>query len=402
MKRIEKKNILLLILSSSITKTGDIMFDFANKSFLASLNLNTLYLVGIYQFLENIIAAIFNLFGGVIADRFKRKKIIILTDFFSGIACILLSFFTINKLLLFGIIVVNVLLAICSSFSSPAYKALTREVVENDTIPQANSYVQTINTIIKVIVPLVSMGIYKIIGINGVLLLNGVSFIISSIITFLITPIIEEINVRNENSVFSIFDDLKLGLEYVFHDRKIFLLLLFVSLVNFCLAGYNLVIPYGNVMFPLINGNVFSAFLVAETIGGVAGAIITSKLSKKLSVLKLLMCTALSALSLMLVPLTYIIYPNLIFISLGVVLFSIFSTIFNIQFFSFIQKNVDNQYLGRVFGIIFAVAVFFTPLGTVLFSIVLNPNFIYNLSIIGVCILILSAVNLLLIFREEY
>lgn len=402
MKRIEKKNILLLILSSSITKTGDIMFDFANKSFLASLNLNTLYLVGIYQFLENIIATIFNLFGGVIADRFKRKKIIILTDFFSGIACILLSFFTINKLLLFGIIVVNVLLAICSSFSSPAYKALTREVVENDTIPQANSYVQTINTIIKVIVPLVSMGIYKIIGINGVLLLNGVSFIISSIITFLITPIIEEINVRNENSVFSIFDDLKLGLEYVFHDRKIFLLLLFVSLVNFCLAGYNLVIPYGNVMFPLINGNVFSAFLVAETIGGVAGAIITSKLSKKLSVLKLLMCTALSALSLMLVPLTYIIYPNLIFISLGVVLFSIFSTIFNIQFFSFIQKNVDNQYLGRVFGIIFAVAVFFTPLGTVLFSIVLNPNFIYNLSIIGVCILILSAVNLLLIFREEY
>lgn len=184
MKRIEKKNILLLILSSSITKTGDIMFDFANKSFLASLNLNTLYLVGIYQFLENIIAAIFNLFGGVIADRFKRKKIIILTDFFSGIACILLSFFTINKLLLFGIIVVNVLLAICSSFSSPAYKALTREVVENDTIPQANSYVQTINTIIKVIVPLVSMGIYKIIGINGVLLLNGVSLLFLVLLLF--------------------------------------------------------------------------------------------------------------------------------------------------------------------------------------------------------------------------
>ena len=45
------------------------------------MNMKSMVLVGVYQALENIIGAVFNLFGGVIADRFRRKKIIILTDF---------------------------------------------------------------------------------------------------------------------------------------------------------------------------------------------------------------------------------------------------------------------------------------------------------------------------------
>ena len=56
---------------------------YVNNSFLASLNMNSMVLVEGYQSLENIIGALFNLFGGVIADRFRRKKIIILSDFLS-------------------------------------------------------------------------------------------------------------------------------------------------------------------------------------------------------------------------------------------------------------------------------------------------------------------------------
>lgn len=401
MKKIEKKNTVLLILSNSITKSGDLMFDFANKSFLASLNLNSLYLVGIYQFLESIIGAIFNLFGGVIADRFKRKKIIILTDILSGIVCILLSFIVASKILLYGIITTNVLLAIFSSFSSPAYKALTREIVENDTISQTNSYVQTASTIIKVTVPILAIGVYNIIGINGSLLLNGLSFICSAMITLIITPILDEMEENSKISVSNIFSDLKFGFEYIYQEHQIFLLLIFVSLVNFCLAGYNLLIPYGNIMFPLISGNVYAAFLVAEAVGGVVGAILCSKLSKELSVLKLINYAGLSGISLVVIPVLYIIFPNLILVSLGPFIFSILSTIFNVQFFSFIQRNVDNQYLGRVFGIIFAVAIFFTPIGTGVFSLILVPRFLYNLSIIGFGILLLSVLTILLVFRNK-
>lgn len=76
MKEIEKKNTMLLVSSSTISKIGDLLFDYANNTFLAGLNINSMVLVGIYQSLENIVGVIFNLFGGVIADRFRRKKLL--------------------------------------------------------------------------------------------------------------------------------------------------------------------------------------------------------------------------------------------------------------------------------------------------------------------------------------
>ena len=86
MKKIEKRNSTFLVTSSTISRIGDVLFDYANNTFLAGLNLRSLSLVGIYQTLESVMGVVFNLFGGVIADRFRRKRIIILTDFFSGLA----------------------------------------------------------------------------------------------------------------------------------------------------------------------------------------------------------------------------------------------------------------------------------------------------------------------------
>ncbi|SNJ17577.1 major facilitator superfamily permease [Streptococcus pneumoniae] len=92
MIREEHHNILSIVASRMISRIGDIMFDFANNTFLAGLNPTSLSVVAIYQSLESMIGVLFNLFGGVIADSFKRKKIIITTNILCGIACITLSF----------------------------------------------------------------------------------------------------------------------------------------------------------------------------------------------------------------------------------------------------------------------------------------------------------------------
>lgn len=80
MIREEHHNILSIVASRMISRIGDIMFDFANNTFLAGLNPTSLSVVAIYQSLESMIGVLFNLFGGVIADSFKRKKIIITTN----------------------------------------------------------------------------------------------------------------------------------------------------------------------------------------------------------------------------------------------------------------------------------------------------------------------------------
>lgn len=161
MKKVEQKNASLIVSINAISKIGDVLFDYVNNSFLASLNMNSMVLVEGYQSLENIIGVLFNLFGGVIADRFRRKKIIILSDFLSGLACIALSFISDNTWLIYTIIAANVFLAFLSSFSTPAYNAFTKEVVEKDNIALLNSYLQTAATVVKIVIPIVVVGVYR-------------------------------------------------------------------------------------------------------------------------------------------------------------------------------------------------------------------------------------------------
>ncbi|MML70019.1 MFS transporter, partial [Listeria monocytogenes] len=391
---------LLLVSSSSISRIGNILFDYANNAFLAGLNLNSLTLVGIYQATENITGVIFNLFGGVIADRFRRKRIIILTDFFSGFVCILLSFISTESWLIYAIIVINIFLALLSSFSGPAYKAFTKEVVEKDTITKVNSYLQTTSMIIKISVPISAIGIYYWIGIQGALLVDGISFIISSLIIFFISPIIEEVKRTEKFSFRVISDDLFNGFKYVFHQRSIFILIVLSSFVNFFLAAYNLLLPYGNQMFPKVTGGVYGAFLAAEAVGGLIGAFLSGRVNKKLSINQLMIFLGISGIILSTTPFLYNIFPNLVFLSIAPAFFNLFLTIFNIQFFSFIQKDVSNEYLGRVFGIIFTVAILFMPLGTIVFTMILHPNFKYNFFFIGMGMIMISIIFKFLFYKK--
>ena len=400
MKKKERNNTNLLVSSKTISKIGDMLFDYVNNTFLANANLKSMLLVGIYQSSENIISIIFNLFGGVIADNFKRKKILILTDFLSGCACIMLSLINSNKWLIYSIILANMFLALLSAFSSPAYKAFTKEIVFEQNISEINSYLELASTIVKIIIPLVSLVIYRIIGVRGSLLLDGISFLFSSLIIFFIKPVTAEITKKNFFNLKTYLLQLKSGFKYLIAEKQIFILIILSSVINFILAAYNLILPYSNEMFSKIHGGVYGTFLTAEAIGGLLGAFFSSKLKMQLSAKKLMIFLGLSGLPLCMISFLYQLNSNLLLLSLSPALFNLFLTIYNIQFFSLIQKVVDTKFLGRIFSIIFTVAVLFMPIGTWVFTLLLKPNYEYNFLLVGICIILISLIFLKIL--EKY
>ena len=401
MKRFETRNIIYLINSRVISRIGDIMFDFANNTFLAGLNPTSLSLVAIYQSLESVIGVLFSLLGGAIADSFKRKKIIITTNIICGFACIIISFISQEQWLVYSIILTNIILAFMSAFSGPSYKAFTKEIVKKNSISQLNSFLETTSTVIKVTVPMIAIFLYKLLGIHGVLLLDGLSFLIAASLIFFITPVNEEVETKENMTIRGIFDDLKIGFTYVYSHKQILIIITLSALVNFFLAAYNLLLPYSNQMFGSISSGLYGTFLTAEAIGGFIGAILSGFINKSLSSKRLMLFLAYSGLMLMLVAPLYYMFRNVIILAFSPALFSLFLSIFNIQFFSIVQRDVDNEFLGRVFGIIFTVAILFMPLGTVFFSVVLNPNNTFNLFIIGVSITILSLIFSTLLKRYD-
>ncbi|MFS9338568.1 MFS transporter [Streptococcus mitis] len=401
MENKKTKNISYLVMSKGVSKIGDIMFDFANNTFLAGLNPTSLSLVAIYQSLEKVIGVLFNLFGGVIADSFKRKKIIIGTNFLSGIACIVLSLISKEQWLVYAIVITNVILAFMSAFSGPSYKAFTKEVVKEDSISKLNSLLETTSTVIKVTIPMVAIFLYNILGVRGVLLLDGLSFLMAALLILFVTPVNEEVDTKEEMTINGVFNDLKVGFKYVYSHKPIFIIIILSALVNFVLAAYNLLLPYSSQMFEGISDRLYGSFLTAQAIGGFLGSILSGFVNRSLSSRRLLLFSACSGLMLMLTAPLYFIFHNLIILIFSPALFSLFLSIFNIQFFSIVQRDVDNEFLGRVFGIIFSVAILFMPLGTVFFSVVLNPNNTFNIFIIGVSITVLSLIFSTLLKRYD-
>lgn len=401
MENKKTKNISYLVMSKGVSKIGDIMFDFANNTFLAGLNPTSLSLVAIYQSLEKVIGVLFNLFGGVIADSFKRKKIIIGTNFLSGIACIVLSLISEEQWLVYAIVITNVILAFMSAFSGPSYKAFTKEVVKEDSISKLNSLLETTSTVIKVTIPMVAIFLYNILGVRGVLLLDGLSFLMAALLILFVTPVNEEVDTKEEMTISGVFNDLKVGFKYVYSHKPIFIIIILSALVNFVLAAYNLLLPYSSQMFEGISDRLYGSFLTAQAIGGFLGSILSGFVNRSLSSRRLLLFSACSGLMLMLTAPLYFIFHNLIILIFSPALFSLFLSIFNIQFFSIVQRDVDNEFLGRVFGIIFSVAILFMPLGTVFFSVVLNPNNTFNIFIIGVSITVLSLIFSTLLKRYD-
>ena len=145
-------------------------------------------------------------------------------------------------------------------------------------------------------------------------------------------------------------------------------------------------------MFGEISAGLYGTFLTSEAIGGFIGAMLSGFVNKELLSKRLVFFLSLSGLMLMLATPFYIMFHNIIILAFSPALFSLFLSIFNIQFFSIVQKDVDNEFLGRVFGIIFTVAILFMPIGTGFFSVALNPNNTFNFFIIGASITILSLV----------
>ena len=146
---IEKANIINLLISGQTNSFGTQIFDYANQLVISGLSNNTNLYMGLYQGGEAIAGLLFNLVGGVFADKKNRKKLLIYTDILSGIVT-LIVYLNYSSKKAWNLIVVNIILAILYSFNSPAYKAIIKDLLSKKNIYKYNSYSKSVSEVINV------------------------------------------------------------------------------------------------------------------------------------------------------------------------------------------------------------------------------------------------------------
>ncbi len=390
-----RKNETLLWFGSWTSQIGNIIFDYANSVSIVAVCAGKPWVLAIYQSSERMIQIVFNLIGGAEADKGDRKRILIMTDGLAALICGGLSFFVKTGYMALVMVMANALLSVVYAFNSPTYKSMIPEVIEKERIGYFNSISHAGGEIIRVAGPIVGVGLVGLIGVRGALLFDACTFVVSAAAEYSLSRIDKAAETGKKRS--KLLCDIGEGFAYLRREKRILFLVLLASFVNFFLAGYNLLLPYTDVIFQGAMDHFYSKALAMEALGGILGSAVFARFANRFrdNVLALLLFLAGTGAVLMLEPVLALTERPLLCL-IPFVLFGISLTAFNIQFMSYVQIAVDESYLGRVFSIIFTVAVLFMPLGSFLFSLFMDMANVNSYYTVGGGIAVLSFTSLLI------
>ena len=343
-----------LISRGAINKIGNMLYDYGNSVWLASMGTIGKTVLGIYQISELVTGILVNPFGGVISDRFSRRKIVMTTDLVCGLLCLAISFITNDSLMIAALIFANIVQAIAFGFSRPANKAIITEVVEKEEIVTYNAHLELVLQVVSVCSPVFSFLVLQFASLHMTLLLDALTFFIAFVLVAFLPKEEAKFQEKKRFTGKDIFSDIKDGLHYIWHQKEIFFLLLVASSVNFFFAAFEFLLPFSNRLYGVKGA--YATILTLGAIGSIIGALIANKFKSSMEMLLFLLILTGVGVFIMGLPL-----PPLLSFS-GNLVCELFMTIFNIHFFTQVQTKVEGDYLGRVLSTIFTLAILFMPI----------------------------------------
>ena len=342
-----------LISRGAITKIGNMLYDYGNSVWLASMGTIGQTVLGIYQISELVTSILVNPFGGVISDRFSRRKILMTTDLVCGILCLAISFIRNDSWMIGALIFANIVQAIAFAFSRPANKAIITEVVEKDEIVTYNAHLELVLQVVGVSSPVFSFLVLQFASLHATLLLDALTFFIAFVLVAFLPKEEAKVQEKKKFTGKDIFSDIKEGLHYIWHQKEIFFLLLVASSVNFFFAAFEFLLPFSNRLYGVKGA--YATILTLGAIGSIIGALIANKFKSSMEMLLILLILTGVGVFMMGLPL-----PPFLSFS-GNLVCELFMTILNIHFFTQVQTKVEGDYLGRVLSTIFTLAILFMP-----------------------------------------
>ena len=374
-----------LISRGAVNKIGNMLYDYGNSIWLASMGTIGQTVLGMYQISELVTSILVNPFGGVISDRFSRRRILMATDLVCGILCLVISFIRNDSWMIGALIFANIVQAVAFAFSRTANKAIITELVEKDELVLYNSRLELVMQVVSVSSPVLSFLVLQFASLRITLVLDALSFFLAFGLVALL-PKKEEKTMAEKRLTFKVIcADIKEGVHYIVKQKEIFFLLVMASSVNFFFAAFNYLLPFSNQLYGVQGA--YATILTMGAIGSIVGAILASKV--KASVYNLLILLVLTGVGVFMMGLPL---PTFLSFS-GNLVCELFMTIFNIHFFTQVQAKVEGEYLGRVLSTIFTLAILFMPIAKG-FMTVLPSVHLSSFLVIGSGVIILSCLSL--------
>lgn len=230
------RNISYLWFGQLVSQAGDSITHMAVIWLMLDLT-GSASLTGFIAFAATVPALLFGLFAGVLADYYRRRSLMLISDAARLILILLIPILYINNILTpFMLAIIVFLAASFGTLFNPSRDAIVPELVSGDHLLKVNALMQSTGYL-AYFVGLFGAGmLLNTLGLAKLFFFDSGTFLISFVMIYLISyPRPRERAVNFESRHLS---ELKKGIHYVMvTDRRLFWIILVTALNNFFIMG---------------------------------------------------------------------------------------------------------------------------------------------------------------------
>lgn len=233
------RNYRLWFIGQLVSLVGTWMQATAQAYLVFQLTHSPLYL-GYVGFAAGVPSWMFMLYGGVIADRIPRRKLMLITQSFMMLLAFVLAGFSFSNLVQpWHIILLALALGVANAFDAPARQAFIFEMVEREDLTNAIALNSSMFNLATVAGPAIGGIVYALVGPAWCFTLNGLSFlaVIAALMLMRLKPFVAP------NRATAALDDLKEGLRYIRANPAIRTLIGAAAVISLFGLAYMTLIP---------------------------------------------------------------------------------------------------------------------------------------------------------------
>ncbi|MBD7914455.1 MFS transporter [Clostridium sp. Sa3CUN1] len=404
---LKEKNFSLLMFGKITSLIGSYMQSFALSLFVLSTTGSATKFASILA-VSLIPTLIVSPISGVIVDWFYRKNILIFLDLASGIAVSIFAiiYFITGEMSLINIYILVIILSLISTLDNPTLQTIIPTITKKEDLVEANALNSLLMAIGNIISPAIAALVYGSFGLEGVFIVNAISFYISAISeVFLVIP--KNIKSKEKLSFSKFTSEFKAGISFILKKRDIINIVSLAVILNFAFGSFSIGSAYICKIILKVSDFQYGIVDTFGVIGMIISTFIVGWFSKKYSLGKNLYINLMIASVLLagyaivaLKPLianenlTFYLYILMLIITLFMCLFiGISNTCLNAG----MQSIVPLEFLGRVYTVVSTGCMIASPLSSMVYGYLFDKVSVSSIFLISSGAMIIA----MLLFKKS-
>ncbi|MFC7786462.1 MFS transporter [Rossellomorea sp. GCM10028870] len=358
------RNIILFLSSQTISLFGSSLVQYAIMWHI-TLETESGLMMTLFIICGFIPTFLLSPVAGVWADRYNRKLLIVLSDGLIATSTLVLAIlFLMGYDSIWLLFVMAAVRALGTGIQTPAVGAILPQIVPKEKLTKVNGANGSIQAVIMFVSPMVSAALLGMASIEIIFFIDVITAAIAiiTLLAFLKISVHEKAAGIQTTSYFS---DFKQGLQYVNNHGFLKKFFLFFSIFFVLMAPAAFLTPlqvtrsFGDDIWRL------TAIEIAFSIGMMAGgAIIASWGGFKNKIATMTFSSLIMGFCTFALGIVPVFWFYLVFMAL----FGVAMPIFNTPTMVLLQEKIEENYLGRVFGVMGMISTSMMPIGMLIFG----------------------------------